>query len=98
MINSTGQNRIVRFTKPNSPVFLDRTEQNTKELGLQALIDISPLSLSTKKVLGRSSRGFTHRRRLRLQHFMDLPEEGNQQEEGEMRMLQPCHHSQSQSR
>jgi hypothetical protein len=89
MINSTGQNWIVRFTKPDNPFF--QIEQNTKELGVQALIDISPpLSLSTQKVLGRSSRGFTHRRRLRvhfLQYFANLPEEGSQQEEGEMRML-----------
>jgi hypothetical protein len=67
MKNFAGQNRIVRFAKPDSPVFPDRIELNTKELGLQALIDISPpLSLSTKKVLGRSSRGFTHRHRHRL--------------------------------
>jgi hypothetical protein len=48
--NSTGQNRTVRFAKLGSPIFPDKTELNTKELGLQALIDISPpLSLSTKK-------------------------------------------------
>jgi hypothetical protein len=53
MKNSAGQNWIVRFTKPDSPIFLDRTELNTKELDLQALIDISPtLSLSTKKCWG----------------------------------------------
>jgi hypothetical protein len=40
--NSTGQNQIVRFAKLDSPVFLDRAELNTKELGLQALINISP--------------------------------------------------------
>jgi hypothetical protein len=51
--NSAGQNWIVRFAKPDSPVFPDRVELNTKELGLQALIDISPpLSLSTKKFWG----------------------------------------------
>jgi hypothetical protein len=100
MKNSAGQNRIVWFIKPGSPVFSDRTELNTKELGLQTLIVISPpLSLGTQKVLGRSFRGFTHRRRLCfLQYFVDLPEEENQQEEGEMRMLQSCHHSQSRSR
>jgi hypothetical protein len=38
------------WTKPDSPIFPDITELNTNELGLQALIDISPsLSLSTKK-------------------------------------------------
>jgi hypothetical protein len=48
--NSAGQNWTVRFAKLDSPVFSDRTELNTKELDLQALIDISPpLSLSTKK-------------------------------------------------
>jgi hypothetical protein len=81
----------LELSKPDSPVFSDRTELNTKELDLQALIDIFPrLSLSTQKVLEMSSRGFTHRRRLRLrflQHFTDLPEEG------EIRMLQPCQHS-----
>jgi hypothetical protein len=51
--NSTGQNWTVRFAKPDSPVFSDRTELNTKELGLQDLIDISPpLLLSTKKCWG----------------------------------------------
>jgi hypothetical protein len=40
------------WAKPDSLIFLDRTELNTKELGL-ALIDISPpLSLSTKKCWG----------------------------------------------
>jgi hypothetical protein len=50
--NSTGlQNRTVQFVKLDNPIFLDITELNTKELGLQALIDISsPLSLSTKNV------------------------------------------------
>jgi hypothetical protein len=39
------------WAKSDSPFFLDRTELNTKELGLQALIDISPpFSLSTKNV------------------------------------------------
>jgi hypothetical protein len=62
MISSAGQNWIVQFAKPDSPVFSDRTELNTKffhtelntkELNFQALIDISPpLSLSTQKVLG----------------------------------------------
>jgi hypothetical protein len=48
--NFAGQNQAVRFAKLDSPVFLDRIELNTKELDLQALIDISPtLSLSTKK-------------------------------------------------
>jgi hypothetical protein len=91
MKNSAGQNWIVQFAKPNSLVFPDRTELNTKELGLQALIDISPsFVIKHQKVLGRSSRGFTHRRCLHLhflQHFTDLPEEDSQQEEGEMRML-----------
>jgi hypothetical protein len=51
--NSARQNRTVRFAKPNSLVFSDKTELNTKELGLQALIDISPLLLlSTKKCWG----------------------------------------------
>jgi hypothetical protein len=51
--NSAGQNWTVRFAKPDSPIFSDITELNTKELGLQALIDISPpLSLSTKKCWG----------------------------------------------
>jgi hypothetical protein len=51
--NSTGQNQTVQFVKPDSPIFSDRTKLNTKELGLQALIDISPpLSLSTKKCWG----------------------------------------------
>ncbi len=50
---SAGQNRTVQFAKLDSLVFPDRTELNTKELGLQALIDISPpLSLSTKKCWG----------------------------------------------
>jgi hypothetical protein len=41
------------FGKTGQSIFLDRTELNTKELGLQALIDISPpLSLSTKKCWG----------------------------------------------
>jgi hypothetical protein len=41
------------FAKPDSPVFPDITELNTKELGLHTLIDISPpLSLSTKKCWG----------------------------------------------
>jgi hypothetical protein len=41
--NSAGQNQTIQF-------FSDKTELNTKELDLQALIDISPsLSLSTKK-------------------------------------------------
>jgi hypothetical protein len=45
--SSAGQNWTVRFIKP------DRTELNTKELALQALIDISPpLSLSNKKCWG----------------------------------------------
>jgi hypothetical protein len=48
--NSAGQNRTVRFAKLDSLVLQDRTELNTKELGLQDLIDIAPhLSLSTKK-------------------------------------------------
>jgi hypothetical protein len=48
--NPAGQNRTIRFAKSGSPVFPDKTEVNTKELGLQDLIDISPhLSLSTKK-------------------------------------------------
>jgi hypothetical protein len=51
--NSTGQNQTVQFVKPDSQIFSDRTKLNTKELGLQALIDISPpLSLSTKKCWG----------------------------------------------
>jgi hypothetical protein len=51
--NSAGQNRIVWFAKPDSPVFPDRAKLNTKELDLQALIDISPhLSLSTKNCWG----------------------------------------------
>jgi hypothetical protein len=51
--NSAGQNRIVRFAKLGSPIFSDRVELNTKELVIQALIDISPpLSLSTKKYWG----------------------------------------------
>jgi hypothetical protein len=51
--NSTRQNQIVWFAKPDSPVFSNRAELNTKELGLQALIDISPpLSLITKKCWG----------------------------------------------
>jgi hypothetical protein len=50
---SAGQNWTVRFAKLDSPVFPDRTELNTKELGIQALIDISPpLSLSTKRCWG----------------------------------------------
>jgi hypothetical protein len=53
MINSAGQNWIVRFVKLDSPVFLDRIELNTKELGFQGLIDISPpLPLSTQKSVG----------------------------------------------
>jgi hypothetical protein len=41
------------WVKPDSLVFPDRIELNTKELDLQALIDISPpLSLSTKKCWG----------------------------------------------
>jgi hypothetical protein len=101
--NSAGQNRTVRFAKLDSFVFPDRTDQK-KELGLQALINLPPpLSLSTQKEVGRSSRGFTHYRRLLL-HFLHLHhherelEEGNQMEEGEMRMYRPCHHSQNQSR
>jgi hypothetical protein len=38
--NSVGQNRIVRFVKSDSSVFSDRAELNTKELGVQALIDM----------------------------------------------------------
>jgi hypothetical protein len=50
---SAGQNRIVQFAKLDSLIFLDRIELNKKELGLQALIDISPpLSLSTKRCWG----------------------------------------------
>jgi hypothetical protein len=53
MKNYAGQNWIIRFAKPDSPVFLDRIELNTKELGRDALIDISPLlSLRTKKCWG----------------------------------------------
>jgi hypothetical protein len=97
--NSAGQNQIVQFVKPDNSVFLDRTELNTKELSLHTLIDISPpFVIKHQKVLGRSSRGFTHHHSLHLRfllHFVDLSEEGSQKEEGEMRMLQPCHHSQS---
>jgi hypothetical protein len=51
--NSAGQNQIVRFAKSDSLIFPDTAGLNTKELGLQALIDISPpLSLSTKKCRG----------------------------------------------
>jgi hypothetical protein len=51
--NSAGQNQIVRFAKLDSPIFPDRTKLNTKELDLQALIDISPpLSLRNKKCWG----------------------------------------------
>jgi hypothetical protein len=93
---SAGQNRIVWFAKLDSPVFPNRAEPNTKELELQALIDISPpFVIKHQKVLVKSSRGFTHRRRLCLcflQYFANLPEEG------EMRMLQSCHHNQSRSR
>jgi hypothetical protein len=39
--NYAEQNQTIRFTKLNSPIFPDRTELNRKELGLQALIDIS---------------------------------------------------------
>jgi hypothetical protein len=98
MKNSTGRNRTVQFAKSDSLFFPDRTELNTKELGVQDLIDIFPFVIKHQKVLGRSSRCFTHRRRLCLrflQHVADLLEERSQQEEGEMRMLQPCHHSQS---
>jgi hypothetical protein len=50
---SAGQNRTVQFAKLDSLVFPDRIELNKKELGLQALIDISPpLSLSTKRCWG----------------------------------------------
>jgi hypothetical protein len=65
--NSAGQNRIVWFAKLDSPVFPNRAEPNTKELDLQALIDISSsFVIKHQKVLGRYSRGFTHRRRLCL--------------------------------
>jgi hypothetical protein len=41
------------FVGQNNLVFPDRAETNAKELGLQALIDISPpLSLRTKKCWG----------------------------------------------
>jgi hypothetical protein len=30
----SGQNRMLRFPKPDSPVFPDRTEWKTEELGL----------------------------------------------------------------
>jgi hypothetical protein len=74
----------------DNPVLSDRTKLNTTELGLQALIDIPPFVIKHQKVLGRSSRGFTHHHRLRLcflLHFADLSEEGSQKEEDEMRML-----------
>jgi hypothetical protein len=38
--NSVGQNRIVRFVKLDNSVFSDRAELNTKELGVQSLIDM----------------------------------------------------------
>jgi hypothetical protein len=51
--NYVGQNWKIRFIKSDSLIFPDRIELNTKELVLQALIDISPsLSLSFKKYLG----------------------------------------------
>jgi hypothetical protein len=78
MISSAGQNRVVRFTKSDNPVFPDRIELNTKELSFQALIDISPpLSLSTQNVL----RGLLEASLIAvvfhrfLQYFADLPEE-----------------------
>jgi hypothetical protein len=94
------------WAKLDSPVFPDRTKLNRKELGLQVLIDISPpLSLSTKKVLEKSSRSFTHRRHhllhipLLLHHHHEFGlEEGIQMEEDEMRMPRPGRHSQSRSR
>jgi hypothetical protein len=88
--NSAGQNWTIQFFQ---------IEQK-KELGIQALINLPLLSLSTQKEVGRSSRDFTHRLLLLL-HFLHLhhherePKEGNQMEEGEMRMPHPCHHSQS---
>jgi hypothetical protein len=39
--NSVGQNWTFRFAKLGSLAFPDKTELNTKELGLQALLDIS---------------------------------------------------------
>jgi hypothetical protein len=95
----SGQNWSVHFSR------LNRTGKRTgnKELGLQALIRTSsPLSLSTKKILGRSSRGFTRHLHLVLcsvhLHYHECePEEGSQTEEDEMRMPRPHHHSQSRS-
>jgi hypothetical protein len=52
MKNYARQNLIVRFAKLDSPVFLDRKELNTKELDLQALINISPLYHEAQKSLG----------------------------------------------
>jgi hypothetical protein len=47
------QNRTVQLVEPDSLVFPNRTELSTKEIDIQALIDISPpLSLSTKKCWG----------------------------------------------
>jgi hypothetical protein len=100
LLCKTGQSGLQNWI-----VLFFQTEQiRKKELGLQALINLPPpLSLSTQKEVGRSSRGFTHYRRLLL-HFLHLHhherelEEGNQMEEGEMRMYRPCHHSQNQSR
>jgi hypothetical protein len=93
--NYIGGNQTIRFFQ---------IEQNRKnEPGLQVLIDLSPpLSLSTKKMSGRSSRGFTRclhlvLHSLHLQHHECELEEGNQMKEGEMRMPRPRHHSQSQN-
>jgi hypothetical protein len=54
MINSAQQNQIVRFEKPDNPVFFRQNRTEHKMLGFQDLTDISPppLSLSTKKCLG----------------------------------------------
>jgi hypothetical protein len=48
-----GSEKIDKNSAPNNLIFPYRTELNTKELGLQALIDIShSLLLSTKKCWG----------------------------------------------
>jgi hypothetical protein len=93
------QNRMLWFAKLDSPVFPDRTEWKNRELGVQALIDLSPpLSLTTKKMSGSSCRGLMLCLHLLLCSLLLChkykPEEGSQMEEGEMRMHRPHNHSQ----
>jgi hypothetical protein len=89
------------WAKPDSLVFLDRTGPRKIEDWPLSFNRLSPsMSLSTKNLLGKSSRDFTHRLylvrfHLLLHHHECEPEDGSQMEEDERRMHQPYHHSQS---